>query len=184
MITTLCRLSYAALFEPKANPSGVLKFSCSLLIPKTDKKGMEEIRAEVKKAVERGKDKVWGGVVPKFRYEPIRDGDEELATGEKEGAEYKGMYFINCSSDTPPGVVGPDAKPLMDREAIFSGCWVRADVNPFPYKKSGNSGIGWGLNNIMLVKEDERLDGRQKAEDAFAGYATASDGGADEGALM
>ena len=180
------RISYPALFEPKENLSGVMKFSCSLLIPKTDKKGVEELRAEVAKAIARGKEKVWGGAVPKFRYEPIRDGDEELATGEKKGAEYKGMYFVNCSSDNPPGVVGPDAKPLMDQRDIFAGCWVRADINPFPYKKGVNNGIGWGLNNIMLSREDERLDGRQKAEDAFAEYAGGDEGETleDEGNLM
>lgn len=178
------RISYPALFEPKLNPSDVLKYSCSLLIPKTDKQGIKELEAEVEKAKKKGIEKLWGGKLPKFRYEPIRDGDEELASGEKTGKEYEGMLFVNCSSDNPPGVVGPDAKPLMDQKAIFAGCWVRADINPFPYKKSGNCGVGWGLNNIMLVKEDERLDGRQKAEDAFAGYAEEGETIEDSGELI
>jgi hypothetical protein len=178
------RLSYPALFEAKENPSGALKFSCSLLIPKTDKEGVKALEAAIQGAIEKGKEKLWKGKLPKFRYSPLRDGDEELATGEKEGKEYEGMMFLNCSSDNPPGVVGPNAKPLMSRDDIFAGCWVRADINPFPYSNSGNHGVGWGLNNIMLVKEDERLDGRQKAEDAFAGYAAADDGGEDSGDLM
>ena len=90
--------------------------------------------------------------------------------------------FVNCSSDDPPGVVGPDAKPLMNQADIYAGCWVRADINPFPYKKKGNSGIGWGLNNVMLISEGERLDGRQKAEDAFEGYAGGD--GEEAGELM
>lgn len=171
MITTVCRISYPALYEPKPNPSGALKYSCSLLVPKSDTKGVADIQAAIAKAIEKGKADVWKGKVPKFRYEPLRDGDAELASGEKSSKEYEGHYFINCSSNEAPGVVGPDAKPLFDRDSIYAGCYVRADINPFPYLNSGNAGIGWGLNNVMLVREGERLDGRQRAEDAFAGFA-------------
>lgn len=180
MITPLMRLSYPALFEAKKNPSGALKFSCSLLIPKTDKAGIKELEAAVTKATDRGIEKVWGGKKPKFRYQPLRDGDQELADGEKTDPVYKGMMFLNCSSNDAPGVVGPDAKPLMDQSKIFAGCWVRGDINPFPYKNSGNCGVGWGLNNMMLVKEDERLDGKVKAEDAFSSFADAPDGEDDD----
>lgn len=170
MITGKCRISYPALFEAKPNPSGALKYSCSLLIPKSDTKMVAEFQRAIDKAIELGKEKVWKGKVPKFRYEPMRDGDAELASGEKTGKEYAGHFFVNCSANTAPGVVGPDAKPLLDHGAIYAGCYVRADVNPFPYNNSGNNGVGWGLNNIMLVAAGERLDGRQNAEDAFAGF--------------
>ena len=93
------------------------------------------------------------------------------------------MYFINASSNDPPGVVGPGAKPLMDQGEIFAGCYVRADVNPFPYDNSGNKGVGWGLNNVMLIKQGERLDGRQRAEDAFANYASEPDADAFDQAV-
>ena len=176
MIIGPCRISYPALFEAKPNPSGKLKFSCSLLIPKSNEKLVAEIRRAIEKATELGKEKVWKGKVPKFRYEPLRDGDAELESGEKTGKEYKDHFFINCSSDNPPGVVGKDAKPLLDQSKIFAGCYVLADVNPFPYNNSGNNGIGWGLNNIMLKAEGERLDGRVAAEDAFAGYVDPEDG--------
>lgn len=171
MITGIVRISYPALFEPKANPSGAMKYSCSLLIDKADTKTVAEFRAAVDKAIELGKEKLWKGKIPKFRYEPMRDGDAELESGEKTGAEYKNCFFVNCSSDTAPGVVGPDAKPLLDQGKLYAGCYVRADINPFPYSNSGNNGIGWGLNNIMLVREGERLDGRQSAESAFESFA-------------
>lgn len=170
MITRVVRISYPALFEAKPNPSGALKFSCSLLIPKSDPVAVQEFRAAIDKATKVGMEKIWKGKMPKFRYEPLRDGDAELESGEKTGQEYKGCYFINCSSDNAPGVVGPDGKVLMDQKAIYAGCYVRADVNPFPYSNSGNNGIGWGLNNVMLVRGGERLDGRMEAEDAFANF--------------
>ena len=174
MITPLMRISYPYVWEPKANLSGALKYSCSLLISKDDKAGVAALNEAVNKAIAKGKEKIWEGKVPKFRYAPLRDGDEELASGEKTDPVYKNTVFLNCSSDNPPQIVvatGAGPKPLLDTSALFAGCWVRVDVNPFPYKRAGNCGVGWGLNNIMLVKEDERLDGRMRATDAFADFA-------------
>ncbi len=175
MITAEMIISYPALFEPKPNPSGAMKYSCSLLIEKTDEKGVADIKAAIAKATEKGKAGVWNNKVPKFRYEPLRDGDEELASGEKTDAIYKGKLFLNCSANDAPGVVGPDGKPLMDQNSLYAGCIVRGDINPFPYKNSGNCGIGWGLNNMMLVRDGQRLDGKQNAEDAFSGFAKNED---------
>jgi hypothetical protein len=175
MVTGKCILSYPALFEPKPNPSGAMKYSCSLLFDKKDTKTIEALQAAIDKAIARGKEKCWDGKLPKFRYEPLRDGDKELTDGEKTDAIYKGKFFLNCSANEAPGVVGPNAKPLMNQSEIYAGCIVRADVNPFPYKNSGNCGVGWGLNNIMLVDDGERLDGRQNAEDAFGEYAKEDD---------
>lgn len=170
MITSVARISYPHIFEAAENQSGVMKFSCSLLIPKTDIVGITLINRAIDKAIEQGKEKIWKGKVPKFRYEPFRDGDAELASGEKTDAVYKGMMFLNCSSNNAPGVVGADTKPLMNQGDLYAGCYVRADINPFPYSHSGNHGIGWGLNNVMLIRAGERLDGRTNAEDAFAAF--------------
>lgn len=175
MITGEVILSYPALFEPKPNPSGALKYSCSLLIDKSDTKTVEEFNKTINAAIEKGKAGLWKGKVPKFRYEPLRDGDAELASGEKEDPIYKGKYFVNCSANDAPGVVGPDAKRLMDQTRIYAGCIVRADINAFPYSNSGNNGIGWGLNNVMLIRDGQRLDGRMNPEDAFASFASSED---------
>jgi len=177
MITTEVIISYPHIFEPAENPSGALKYSCSILIDKDDKKGVAEFKDAVAKAIAKGQGAIpsWQKKVPKFRYPALRDGDQELEDGDKSDAIYKNKYFINCSSNDAPGVVGPDAKPLMDQEALYAGCIVRIDVNPFPYSNSGNNGIGWGLNNVMLIKEGKRLDGRQRAADAFSQYAGVSE---------
>ncbi len=173
MITSPGVITFPNLFTPKENISGRMVFSCSFLIDKTDKEGVAKLKAEVAKALAKGKEKHWNGKVPTFRYQPLRDGDEELESGSKTGPEYKGRLFFNCSSDeqSPPGVVGPDASPLFDRQAIYSGCIVRLDVRAFPYKQAGNSGVGWWLNNVMLVSDGPRLDGKMNAVDAFASFA-------------
>ena len=171
MITGEVIISYPNLFVAAPNPSGVMKFSASFLVDKKDQKTVDEINKHIERAKQKGMGTIWNGKVPPFRYEPLRDGDAELASGQKEDPIYKGKYFLNASSDKAPGVVGPTAKPLLDQNLIYAGCVVRADINPFPYKQSGNSGIGWGLNNIMFIREGNRLDGRVNAEDAFAGFA-------------
>ncbi len=171
MITCEVRFSYLNAFEPKETPSKDMKYSASCLIPKDDEKGVAEIKAAINKAVQTGIDnnKFSQAQVKGLRL-PLRDGDEEFDNGTR-GAEYKGHWFINASSKNKPGVVDSAAKPLFDAETFFSGCYGRADVGFFPYNQAGNKGIGVGLNNLMMTKEGERLDGRQKAEDAFANFA-------------
>lgn len=174
MITGIVRFSYLNCWEAKPNPSGDLKFSASILIPKEDKAGLKVIHAAINEAVQKGLDsnKFTKAQVSSLRI-PLRDGDEEHDNGNR-GAEYKGCYFLNSSSVNKPGVVkaqaGGPPVPIFDPEEFYSGCYGRADINFFPYNQAGNRGIGVGLNNLMLVKEGERLDGRQKAEDAFANY--------------
>lgn len=178
MITTLVRFSYLNCFEPKANPSGDLKYSASILIPKEDKAGIKAIQAVINLAVQKGLDtnKFTKAQIKGLRL-PLRDGDEEFDSGNR-GAEYQGCFFLNSSSVNKPGVVkvqvdGPPA-PIFDPEDFFSGCYGRADINFFPYNQAGNRGVGVGLNNLLMVKEGERLDGRQKAEDAFADFTAES----------
>lgn len=175
MITGVVRVSYLNVWEPRKvdpeDPNSVAKYSVSILIPKSDKKTLKELESCCKAAVELGidKGKFKKAQAGRLRF-PMRDGDEEAKTGDR-GDEYKGMIFINANSTRAPGVVGKDAKPLMDQDDIYSGAWCRVDINCFPYNTKGNLGIGVGFNNIMKVKDDERLDGRRSAESAFADYA-------------
>lgn len=172
MITPEMIGSFIKVFEPETNLSGELKYSIQLMIPKTDKKGVAQLEAAIAKAIAKGKDKKWGGKQPKFRYQPLRDGDAELASGEKTDQSYAGMLFLNAAASVKdrPQVVGPTAKPLMDEGALYSGCIVRADITPFAYLNAGNAGVGWYLNSIMLVRDGKRLDGKLDAADAFAGF--------------
>lgn len=173
MITPEMTGSFIKVFDAEPNLSGDLKYSIQLMISKDNKKGIAAIESAIAKAKAKGKDKCWGGKIPPFRYQPLRDGDKELESGEKEDASYKGVLFLNasCGEKDKPQVVGPNAQPLMDESLLYSGCVVRADISPFPYKNGGNCGIGWWLNSLMLVRDGKRLDGKQDAADAFAGFA-------------
>jgi hypothetical protein len=174
MITTQVRFSYLNAFEPKATPSGDLKYSVSILIPKGDEAGIKAIHSAINDAAQKGVDnnKFTQAQLKGIRL-PIRDGDVEFEEGNR-GPEYKGCFFINATSKNKPGCVKAqkDSKPvpIFDPDDFYSGCYGRADVNFFPYNQAGNRGVGVGLNNLMMIKEGERLDGRMKAEDAFGEY--------------
>jgi len=174
MITTLVRFSYLNAFEPKPTPSGDLKYSVSMLIPKEDEAGIKAFQSAINAAVQKGIEgnKFTQAQIKMLRL-PIRDGDEEFEAGNR-GPEYKGCFFVNATSKNKPGVVKAQKDsppvPIFDPDDFYSGCYGRADVNFFPYNQAGNRGVGCGLNNLLMVKEGERLDGRQKAEDAFGQY--------------
>lgn len=169
MIITNVRFSYLNAFKAAKNPSGVMKYSAAILIPKNSKQ-LPDITEAINKAAEVGvsKNKFTVQQTKNLRL-PLRDGDKEFESGDR-GKEYKGYFFINASSDNAPGVVNAHLEPIIDPEEFYSGCYGHADVNFFPYNAGGNRGIGVGLNNLLMTKEGERLDGRQAAEDAFANH--------------
>lgn len=54
-----------------------------------------------------------------------------LAPGdtERDDEDYKGHYFINANSTTPPQIVDKYVKPILDRNEIYSGCYARVSLN-------------------------------------------------------
>ncbi len=172
------RFSYCAVFEPRPTPSNDLKYSVSVLVPKTNKEAIAAIKQAITDAkrvgVEKSKFTKVNAAAPTFKT-PLRDGDTEHDSGAR-GPEYKGMFFFNAASNNRPGIVGPDAvTELMDADEFYSGVWGHIDVNFYPFSVSGSRGIAAGLNNLMKVKDDDRLDGRQSAASAFEGKGVAED---------
>ena len=161
--------SYCNVWEMRERMDGTPVYSLMILFPKeTD---LSELKAAIHQAAVNAfgpKDK-W----PKNLRGPIRDGDEKAdETGED---IYRGKWFINPWTKKQPGIVGPDAKPIMDQDEFYSGCWCRASVNFAAYKKAGNAGVGVYLNNLMKVRDGDRLDGRKNAEAEFSQFASQSD---------
>lgn len=166
MIIKNARCDWVFIFE--ANQKG--KYGVCILLEDNDPQ-LKVIEAEIEKAIKKGiadgkftEAQTKGGSFKRA----IRNGTEEAKTGERPG-HYTGHMFINANSPGAPGIVGPDTNPLMSKEGVWSGSYFNVDVNFFSFNRDGNKGIGCGLNNIMFVKEGERLDGRQSAEQAFSG---------------
>jgi hypothetical protein len=164
VITGKVRFSYAHVFKAQASvDGGEPKYSSVILISKTDKETLKKIESAIAAAKEQGKAS-WGGKIPPTLKLPLRDGDEERS----DQAEYKGMYFLNATSMTRPGVVDRDKIEITDSEDFYSGCYGRASLNFFPFNQKGNRGIGVGLNNVQKLAEGERLAGRSNPEDDFS----------------
>jgi hypothetical protein len=166
VVTGKVRLSYAHIFQPFVGEDGrEPKYSTVILIPKGDKATLTKIKKAIEAAKELGTSK-WGGKIPANLTTPLRDGDVDREDQE----EYKGMYFINCSSKTKPGVVDKDLNEILDPEEVYSGCYARVSVNFFPYNTNGNKGVGCGLNNLQKIADGDYLGGRTRAEDDFEAW--------------
>ena len=169
VVTGICTFSYLNCWEPKAAPDGGKpKFSVSLIIPKSDTKTVEKIRAAIQAAYEEGQSKLkgTGKSVPALTAlrTPLRDGDIDRPDDEA----YKGSWFINANSDSAPGIVDADRQPILTRSEMYSGVKGRASINLYAYNVNGNRGIACGLNNLQKITDGTPLGGKSRAEDDFA----------------
>lgn len=162
------RWSYVNAWEPKSINGGAPKYSVSLIIPKSDTKTLEKIRAAIQAAYEEGQSKLKGNgrSVPAISAlkTPLRDGDAERPDDEA----YANSYFVNANSGTAPGIVDADRNPILERSEVYSGVYGRASVNFYAFNSNGNKGIACGLNNLQKIRDGEPLGGKSRAEDDFA----------------
>ena len=146
------RWSYVNAWEPKSINGGAPKYSVSLIIPKSDTKTLEKIRAAIQAAYEEGQSKLKGNgrSVPALSAlkTPLRD--------------------VNANSGTAPGIVDADRNPILERSEVYSGVYGRASINFYAFNSNGNKGIACGLNNLQKIRDGEPLGGKSRAEDDFA----------------
>lgn len=168
VVTGICTFSYLNCWDPKAINGGNPKYSVSLIIPKSDTRTVEKIKAAIQAAYEEGQSKLKGNgkSVPALSVlkTPLRDGDAERPDDEA----YKDSYFINANSGTAPGIVDADRNPILERSEMYSGVKGRASINLYAYNVNGNRGIACGLNNLQKISDGTPLGGKSRAEDDFA----------------
>ena len=158
-------LSYPNLFQPRAASEGAdPKYSCTLIF--TEGTDISELKkAAIAKLKEKWGDKTAAMLKAGSLNTPFRT--------DTEAKGYPAGTFINVRSNDKPGVVtlvpGSDGKPsvLTDESKIYAGAIVRATIDPYWYDKSGNKGVTFGLGNVQLIRDGDRLDGRASAEDEF-----------------
>lgn len=162
------RWSYANVWEAKSINGGTPKFSVSLVIPKSDTRTLEKIKAVIAAAYKEGEAKLKGNgrSVPALSTikTPLRDGDLERPDDEA----YANSYFVNANSATAPGVVDANLDPILERSEVYSGVYGRASINFYAFNSNGNKGIACGLNNLQKIRDGESLGGKSRAEDDFA----------------
>lgn len=170
---TACRLgevrfSYCNIFSKRVNQDGTPgKYSVCIIIPKSNTEAVNTFKACYENAKQQGKTTKWGGRVPAKVQLPLHDGDEERP----DDPAFEGCWYFNCSSNNAPGIrvkdeLGQIVEALDDSE-VYSGCYGAVTVNLFPYSASGNVGVGVGLNNLIKLRDGERLSGGRSADADF-----------------
>lgn len=180
VVTGKVRLSYPTLFKARAAEEGQdPKFSVEVLIPKTDTKTVDKIRAAQNAAANApGAEKklgtaalpTWGSdkfPAKKFT-DTLRDGDDE---DESDGRpERAGHWFMNVRSSAQykPGVVDKDLDPVIDESQVYGGVYARVSMTAFAFNTQGNKGISFGLNSVQVLGYGDPFGGeREKAEEVF-----------------
>lgn len=157
------RLSYVHLFKPYAfQPGQEEKFSCTLLIPKTDIDTMTRINNAIAAATEKGVSDRWNGVRPPVIPNPVYDGDGvRPSDGMEFGPECKGHWVLTASAkaDYPPEVVDANMNPIINQSEIYSGIYGKVNLSFFPYAFGGKKGIGCGLGPVQKLRDGESLGG-------------------------
>ena len=165
VVTSVVRLSYANVWEPKSINGGTEKYSVSLIIPKSDTKTLTAIQKAIDAAIEEGRGKFGGKIPNKSALKlPLRDGDIDRPDDEA----YANCYFVNANSSTAPEIVDKARDPILNRSEVYSGVYARASINFYAFNSNGNRGIACGLGNIQKVRDGEPLGGKTSAADDFA----------------
>lgn len=168
VVTGKVRISYEHLLKPYANQQGAEpKYSCTLLIPKSDIVTKTAIDNAIREAIEAGVAGKWNGVRPPQPPIPMHDGDGLRQSGEAFGEECRGCWVMTSSSKQIQDVVDLNMQPILDATAVYSGMYARVSINFFAYNSNGKKGIGCGLGPVQKLSDGEPLGGRISAADAF-----------------
>jgi hypothetical protein len=158
------RLSYASIWEPSVSMGGGdPKYRTAVLVPKSDTKTVDLIKASIEKAKQIGAVKKWGGKIPGNLKLPLHDGDIERP----DDPNYKGMYYFNCSSEDAPQIVDRNVQTITDPMQVYSGCYCNVSVTFYAFNRNGSRGVAVGLGNIQLIRDGERLSGKASAASEF-----------------
>ena len=90
------RWSYANVWDPKSINGGTPKYSVSLIIPKSDKKTVEAIKAAIQAAYEEGESKLKGNDTPEYTSERSRMGFRSASTMPGAVAELALMKYASA----------------------------------------------------------------------------------------
>lgn len=175
--TGVVRLSFAHVFEPVEDDRGNLKYSASLLIPKGDTATVAKFKNAIKDMLADAEVVQKLGGKTKGIHLPINDGDEKYESNPKMYASYKDHYYVNAKAneDYPPALFDNHRNEIVDKTLMYSGCYVQAIVNLFPYHNKGNTGIGVGLRGLMKVRDGEALGGTGVSANDFDDFGDSDD---------
>ena len=167
------RLSYVHLYEPYSSNGGEVKYSTTVLVPKSDAQTKARIDAAIEYAKQKGVAEKWNGVLPPVVALAIYEGDGVRPNGEPFGAECKGHWVFTASNKNPVQMVDAGMNPILQKGELYSGCYARVCVSIFAYNSNGKRGIGFGLEAVQKLRDGDPLGGGVSVADAFGGAPAA-----------
>ena len=112
VVTAKARLSYANVWEPQSINGSELKYSVSIIIPKSDRVTVSKVNAAIDAAIQAGLGKFGGKMPNRATLKlPLRDGDTE-----RTDEAYHDAYFLNANSRTAPQIVDRDLNRILDSQ--------------------------------------------------------------------
>lgn len=176
-------LSYPTLFEARTiGDDGDEKYSTAIIFTKGNDEVADADLTEMKEVALRVAQSRWPNAVEmirsgKLRW-PFREKAEDIA--EKGYDEVNGVCFVNANTKQAPQVVGAYIDPatsklvVIDDEArVYAGVVARLSLTAYTYDVKGNKGVTFGLNNVQIIRDGTRIDGRTSASADFDALAEA-----------
>jgi len=179
------RISYPNLFKPKTFSKGSdeePKYSVILLFNKADPAAREYLNSLYQIVNQLIIDK-WPDPANRPRnpivgneFSPIKDAD--VSAGQKDripvvekNPEYAGHWIISTSNRDKPDVFDENNQAILNPAKIYPGCWIQANIHPWPYDNNSGKGISFQINAARFARDDEPFAGRKKqsAEEMFGG---------------
>ena len=161
VVTGEVRFSYVNLFEAKKfrDTDAEGKYSVTILVPKTDTRTVEAIKAAIQKAAEKGAQKHFGGRVPTNVANTFKDGDTDTDHG-RTSAKNKGHYYMRLATKFQPKVLDANRQEILNPLEVYSGCYGKVSLTCFAYSGEGKRGVSAVLNNVMKTRDGEPLVNR------------------------
>lgn len=188
------RVSYPHVFKPnRVKPDDDAKYSITMLFPKgikliglapakveggpREKRSIKEVITNAKIA-KFGPEEDW----PENIEEPVTDGDDPKYAN-KEG--YKGHWVMKATTNEeyPPGVYGPDLKPLTEANQLQPGCYAYAFIYAHVWEYMNKQGVRFILDHVQKSRDGKSFGNRKSVEQVFSPIEApddSNDGPADE----
>lgn len=160
--TPKARMVWPWVLEPRVNvkfPDQPPKFMITLLLPKGA--NIDAITAELARAAELEHGKDWRKKVKSEKFPLKKTADNESLQEFSDDFP----HYLNATANErfPPFVYGQNAKLFAGKsDEIYSGRWCVVAGKGWGYTK-GSNGVGFNLNRIQLLDQDEVIAGGRVA---------------------
>lgn len=164
VVTGKVRISFPNIFTPvESLNGGDLRYTVTVIIPKSNTKDIEKMNAAIKEAAEQGVNSCFNGKMPAVIKHTLKDGDNDIANDGipliEKYPEYKNSYVIRLSTKFKPVVINAETKEeILNPNEVYSGSMARVSMQFFAYNNKGNAGVSARLMNVAIyVGEGEHL---------------------------